>query len=1219
MSESSNAGFGLTALVNEIERTAKGTLGSAAETILGDQGSCDRTLMGDQFLSSDKNNNNDDPGESATGEPFIGRGSYIPFPASAIEDTRATSPVDLQVSNLDQTIDQRKMKEILHESFSDFVTVLNVSVFFQTDGNMAACVRVGSPQEAQIAISQLHRKKLGYKRILISNNQIHNFNPNMLRSKVGAVLAEVPNGRLQLFKFREMYEKRYHEPIGVSDLYKMKDVVVITEDGHGRMIQLQPNWYSVPSQFQRAGTLNQVDLNQSGGSCHGLVPRHQSSFGQSSLFANQGNLPSPVPAVLDSAYCKIHCNESRDTKLGWAEKENGTMLPNVNVSLSVLGPNIKSMIQYHSGALPLSSLSVCYTAMYPPGLQVDNDEGVPLEHLVTCIRGVSIHQSVSGVKQLIFVGIQMAHQGIIGTTYLGRNEEGKVSSVFSHYRQLSGSSIASSASSSASSLNNISYGIASQLSHGPAAPLEHQLAHFSRELIDLLKTAQGCRMPFHKFIPAYHHHFGRQCRVADYGYTKLKDLFEALPQVVQIMGEGSRALITLAHRAQVKRFTNDLLRVLKSQPNKQISILDLPSCFEKSINRSFKISDYGVCDLEDILHEVSETTVVLSLVGDELFISIPKREQTQSEVMKTNQFAQECIELLRHAPDCRLDFNKFIPAYHHHFGRQCRVSDYGFSKLMELFEAIPMTVEITENANGERLLQLTDSERLAVLADQITFLIAHRSSSSSCFTNNNVEIQSSKQGIRLDDVEEAYRVQFGYQLRPDTYGEDSILKLLGKLNKNLRVEKDEQGISFVRLIDRSYIKAMANQVRDVLATDPEGMMLVEDFEKLYIEIHGSPPDIDKMESDLNDWVEIVQTKEEETVEVDADKSANESEDDIKCPGSNSKARRVIKLKPLQLCVIKIQNLLKDHSDKILMSEFEAAFAEKYKTALCPGQYGFPSLAALIQSPVMSEEQFLIRGSGARRMIWYTRDGSGPNLSLASGSSSQPTRGVTRDMVSHNFAFHERMTSAINNVTSQQRYPGLRSDIRVGPSIGKSWGASTNLQRTAITSSSAQFPRAIRGVQPPSGNPNRFIYPPPLQSNAFLGFSYGSLIPQQLQTQQSELGAAYWGNLARFGLFPNGSGGVAPSSFAMTNQSSSMDQLGFNAGQGMSSVCGRSLSGALVPPPPLSRLSPSLGSPLNHCSMLPTPHSPSPMMPGSGSSPFAFPPTYWPNASSPGPF
>ena len=41
-------------------------------------------------------------------------------------------------------------------------------------------------------------------------------------------------------------------------------------------------------------------------------------------------------------------------------------------------------------------------------------------------------------------------------------------------------------------------------------------------------------MPFHKFIPSYHHHFGRQCRVADYGYTKLKDLFEALPHVIQV-------------------------------------------------------------------------------------------------------------------------------------------------------------------------------------------------------------------------------------------------------------------------------------------------------------------------------------------------------------------------------------------------------------------------------------------------------------------------------------------------------------------------------------------------------------------------------------------------------------------------------------------------------------------------------------------------------------
>lgn len=56
----------------------------------------------------------------------------------------------------------------------------------------------------------------------------------------------------------------------------------------------------------------------------------------------------------------------------------------------------------------------------------------------------------------------------------------------------------------------------------------------------------------------------------------------------------SRAAITLAHRAQMKRFTSDLLRVLKSQPAKQVSLLDLPAVYEKAMGRQFRITDYGV-------------------------------------------------------------------------------------------------------------------------------------------------------------------------------------------------------------------------------------------------------------------------------------------------------------------------------------------------------------------------------------------------------------------------------------------------------------------------------------------------------------------------------------------------------------------------------------------------------------------------------------------------
>lgn len=41
-------------------------------------------------------------------------------------------------------------------------------------------------------------------------------------------------------------------------------------------------------------------------------------------------------------------------------------------------------------------------------------------------------------------------------------------------------------------------------------------------------------MPFSKFIPTYHHHFGRQCKLSYYGFTKLMELFEAIPDILLV-------------------------------------------------------------------------------------------------------------------------------------------------------------------------------------------------------------------------------------------------------------------------------------------------------------------------------------------------------------------------------------------------------------------------------------------------------------------------------------------------------------------------------------------------------------------------------------------------------------------------------------------------------------------------------------------------------------
>lgn len=115
-------------------------------------------------------------------------------------------------------------------------------------------------------------------------------------------------------------------------------------------------------------------------------------------------------------------------------------------------------------------------------------------------------------------------------------------------------------------------------------------------------------------------------------------------------------------------------------------------------------------------------------------------------------------------------FNKFVPSYHHHFGHQCRVSDYGFTKLIELFEAIPDVVKIEDGSNGERQISLTEKEGLRVLSEQISKLVAH-----------------TKSGLSVSNIVQNFLRQFGYALRPELFGCNSVLQLMQKLDDSVKV------------------------------------------------------------------------------------------------------------------------------------------------------------------------------------------------------------------------------------------------------------------------------------------------------------------------------------------------------------------------------------------------------------------------------------------------
>lgn len=369
---------------------------------------------------------------------------------------------------------------------------------------------------------------------------------------------------------------------------------------------------------------------------------------------------------LSVPYCTAHFKSGQR---GWAEQIEP--LPNVFMTVAAVRTIIYSLLKNHKGDIPIASLVYCIEEMVTTIER--NEKGVNLEHLISCVNGVQITSNKFGIKILSW----LAQDAVINNRSSNNSLNSCCTDSDRSTPQQSTTSISrySKLSSTSDSFNQI-----------------------SREIIELVKLSPKSTMKFSRFIPAYHNHYGKQCRVADYGYTKLIELFEALTSVVQIMGDGENRQITLTHKCQIRCFTSDLMRVLRSQASKSIHLSHLPALFSSHYSKKFDITDYGVCDIEDIMENLVRGSVIsMDTDREDFILSIPKRRQTRNELQRTSIFAGEVVDLLCNASQYTIPFEKFACSYHYHYGYQCRLSDYGYMKLADLMEAITGVVEVIYN------------------------------------------------------------------------------------------------------------------------------------------------------------------------------------------------------------------------------------------------------------------------------------------------------------------------------------------------------------------------------------------------------------------------------------------------------------------------------------------------------------------------------------------
>eukprot|EP00063_Salmo_salar_P059445 XP_014034280.1 PREDICTED: meiosis arrest female protein 1 homolog isoform X3 [Salmo salar] len=456
------------------------------------------------------------PCMSSRSSPLIGpppRGSSSPcLPVGPQASEPFSDGADLQVANLDYRMSRKELQQSLHDAFSRHGRVKGVELSPHTDYQLKATVQMVSLQQAISAVSCLHRYKIGSKRIHVSLiTGAGNKSLAMLRSEIFQILQDAPASCLPLFKFTEIYEKKFGRKLVVSDLYRLQEVVAVREQGGGRLVCL------LPSSQARQSPLGSSQ-SQEGSSANG-----------SPVVFEQLEYHEPV--------CSYHYTQQNFSEADF--DPDSYKIPFVVVSLKTLASQVHCLLQSHEGTLPLLSFSECYVSELGPLAVSEEGEvegSVPLEHLITCIPGINIVTAQNGFKVIKWIHNKPPASNTDQWTQRCKSPVGNP-----------------------------------------------QLIQFSRELIDLMKGQPCNLMPISKFIPAYHHHYAKQCRVSDYGYSKLLELLEAVPHVLQILGMGTKRLLTLTHRAQVKRFTQDLLKLLKFQASKQVAITDFMQAYHWSV------------------------------------------------------------------------------------------------------------------------------------------------------------------------------------------------------------------------------------------------------------------------------------------------------------------------------------------------------------------------------------------------------------------------------------------------------------------------------------------------------------------------------------------------------------------------------------------------------------------------------------------------------------
>ena len=194
--------------------------------------------------------------------------------------------------------------------------------------------------------------------------------------------------------------------------------------------------------------------------------------------------------------------------------------------------------------------------------------------------------------------------------------------------------------------------------------LNNKLLIFAHLATQVIKQSPECRLPFCQFVPAFQKTIGQQCKVrAEYGCAKLMELIKKVPQTLKV----PKTCFILLDYLFIYLFIYLFSQIVSSDDGTDVKYVELTK----------KPSVSVVPDAEAPPPAVAVTTTT----------------GTTTPAKSKEEFGEEMRDLLSVCEKGQVSLDRFIGIYHQHFKRQLIVSHYGYSKLANLFKAIPEIVE----------------------------------------------------------------------------------------------------------------------------------------------------------------------------------------------------------------------------------------------------------------------------------------------------------------------------------------------------------------------------------------------------------------------------------------------------------------------------------------------------------------------------------------------